>query len=241
MKTVAIVQARMGSTRLAGKTMMEVVGKPAIWHLMHRLAWAKRLDTVVLATTQAAVDDPLAAYAAQQGWALFRGSQDDVLDRYFRAACAHGTGPGDVIVRVTGDDILTDPRIVDLVVDLLIAHQPLAAHASNDRSAGFPYGAGVEAFTFDALQTAWQEAWLPAQREHVTPFIRKNPDRFPFVEIRSNLDFSHLRFSIDYIEDLEFNRQIFERLFKQDDRPFGLADIIGCIARYHLKHPRSGE
>ena len=237
MKTVAIIQARMGSTRLPGKALAEIVGQPAIWHLFRQLSESRYLDSVVLATTKSVQDDPLAAYGVAQGWRVFRGSEHDVLDRYYRAAVDAGCGDGDVIVRVTGDDILVDPEIVDRIVEFYLSHQPAIEHASNNRTPGFPYGADVEVFSFRALEQAWRSATLPEEREHVTPYIRRHQELFPYVELKSPMDYSRVRLSIDCPEDLEFNRRLFAVLYQETQPAFHLKDIIRCIEMHDLKHP----
>ncbi len=150
---------------------------------MNRLTQARTLDSVVLAIPDALTDDPLAQLAAAEGWLFFRGSEEDVLDRYYHAACWAELNPGDAIVRVTGDDIMTDPGLIDTVVHLFWCCQPRVHHASNNRVRSFPYGADVEVCSFQALEEAWKEAGRPEEREHVTSFIRSNPGRYPFVEV----------------------------------------------------------
>lgn len=233
---VAIVQARLGSTRLPGKTMMEIAGKPAISHLMNQLGHSRRLDSIVLATTTNTIDDRLVDLARKEGWSVFRGSEDDVLDRYYQAAKQAGCSASDVVVRVTGDDILVDPEILDQVVELLLSHWPEVRYASNNLNLSFPFGADVEAFSFEALEQAWKEARDPDEREHVTPYIRKHQDRFPNVELRSLVDHSHIRIAIDYPQDMEFMRQLIERLFDDYQPPFHVRDLIRCIEKYGLRH-----
>lgn len=240
-RTVAIVQARMSSTRLPGKVLMEVAGRPAIWHLMDRLAQGRTLDRVVLAIPEGAADDPLAHVATAEGWTCFRGSEQDVLDRYYRAACWVGIGPGDAIVRATGDDIMIDPRLVDVVVDLFWAAQPGVHHASSNRVPSLPYGADVEVCSFQALEEAWKEANQPEEREHVTPFIRSNPARYPFVEVRSSEDRSWLRLSIDEAADLEFNRQVFARLYRPGHPAFSWQDVVRVVERGEVRFEARGR
>jgi spore coat polysaccharide biosynthesis protein SpsF len=232
----------MGSSRLPGKALVEIIGRPAIWHLFQQLRNARRVQDFILATTSNPADDPLATYATGQSWRVFRGSEQDVLDRYYQAAVQAGCTGSDVIVRVTGDDILADPEIVDRVVDLMLADCGGVTHASNNRTARFPYGADVEAFTFAALEQAWREAELPREREHVTPYIRNHPEQFPYAEMTSPEDLSHIRLSIDYPEDLEFNRALFKRLYQEMQPPFHLRDVIRCIEKYDVRHPaRTGR
>ena len=240
-QTVAIVQARMSSTRLPGKVLMEVAGRPAIWHLMDRLAQARSLDVVVLAIPNGPADDPLTRLAAAEGWTCFRGSEQDVLDRYYRAACRVGICHGDAIVRATGDDIMIDPRLVDVVVDLFWAAQPGVHHASNNRVPSFPYGADVEVCSFQALEEAWKEANQPEDREHVTPFIRSNPVRYPFVEVRCSEDRSWLRLSIDEAADLEFNRQVFAQLYRPGHPAFSWQDVVQAVERREVPFEARGR
>ena len=236
MRVIAIVQARMGSSRLPGKVMMDVCGRPAIWHLMEQLRHARRLDGVVLATTTKPADDRLSLYAHQQDWNVYRGSEDDVLGRYYEAAIDFGCVTGDVIVRVTGDDILTDPEIVDQVVELYASHQPHVKHASNNRVPTYPHGADIEVFAFDALEQAWRQASADEEREHVTPYIRNNPEMFPYVDMQLPEDLFHIRLTIDYPEDLEFNRWLFQAMYREGRPPFYLRDILRCIEKYSIAH-----
>jgi len=236
-KKIAIVQARMGSTRLPGKSLSEIAGKPAIYHLFKQLSHSRYLNQVVLATTTNRGDDSLVAYAQQQKWHIYRGSEDDVLDRYYHAAVNQNCSSEDIIVRVTGDDIFVDPEIVDGLLEYFMSRQPAVKHACNNRTATYPYGADVEIFSFDALYLAWQHAELPEEREHVTPYIRNHPELFPFIEIKLPEDLSHIRLSIDYPEDLEFNRRLYKLLIKKHQPPIHLDHIVECIAMNDLKHP----
>ncbi len=236
---VAIVQARMGSSRLPGKTMAEVVGRPAISHLMKQLSFSRRLDEIVLATTTSAIDDLFVDYAREQNWRIFRGSENDVLDRYYQAARKVGCSRNDVVVRVTGDDILVDPEVVDQVIDLFLSRWPEVRYASNNLSRSFPFGADVEVLSFEALEQAWREARQPEEREHVTPYVRNHPEIFPNVELRSPMDHSHIRIAIDYPEDLRFMRQVFEKLYEKGQPPFHIKDLLECIEEYDLRHEGS--
>jgi spore coat polysaccharide biosynthesis protein SpsF len=238
MKFCAIIQARMGSTRLPGKAMADICGNPAIWHLMKQLRYASKLDQVILATTTNPLDDSLVAYARLQKWHVFRGSEDDVLDRYYKAAKRLYLTDKDIIIRITGDDILVDPGMVEQLVDLLVSNLPRVEHVSNNRIRSFPYGADVEVFSFSALERAWKEAKFPNEREHVTPYIRNHPEIFRYLDLRSPVDYSSIYLSIDSPEDLRFNQEIFKRLYETSQPPFHLQQIINCINRYKIKHKR---
>lgn len=236
---VAVVQARMGSSRLPAKALAEIAGRPAIGHLFSQLGETQCLDERVLATTELDEDAELAAYATAEGWSVFRGDSEDVLDRYYQAALAIGCSDHDVVVRITGDDILIDPDIVEQLVSLYVSGQPTTAYVSNTRTAGFPYGAGAEVFSFGALRTAWQEARTPREREHVTPFIIGRPGRFPHRELLPAADFSHVYLSIDTFADLEFNRRLLELLHVRGRPPFHLDEVLACIEEHSLSRERA--
>lgn len=239
MKTFAIIQARMGSTRLPGKAMADILGRPAIWHLFNQLRCASRLDQFILATTTNPLDDPLVAYAEEQNWQVYRGSENDVLDRYYQAAKQLECTDQSIIVRVTGDDILVDPAIIDQLIDLFLRNRPRIEHVSNNRVRTFPYGADVEVFSFSALERAWREAILPVEREHVTPYIRNYPEIFPYIDLKSSVDYSSVYLSIDYPEDLLFNQEIIKQLYQISQPPFHLQKIVSCINKFNIKHKRS--
>ena len=204
MKIVAIVQARMGSTRLPDKVMKVVVGAPLISLLLQRLRGARRLTEIVVATTDAAADDPFSAYLAGKNIPVFRGSVADVLDRYYQAAVG---AAADVVVRITGDCPLVDPALVDRVITALLEEG--ADYASNTNPATYPDGLDVEVFTFAMLKRAWNEAQLPAQREHVTPYM-KEATGVRRVNITHSADLSRGRWTVDEPADLAVIQSVFE-------------------------------
>lgn len=218
MKTVAIVQARMGSTRLPNKVMSLIVGKPLIELLLTRLSNARSIDEIVVATSVNTRDDILAKHVENIGYKVFRGSENDVLERYFQVAVALGA---DVIVRITGDCPLIDPTIVDSTVLLRI--KAAADYASNTTPPSFPDGLDTEVFTMESLATAHAQATTSAQREHVTPFIKESV-QFRTVNLKSAVDLSLMRWTVDEPADLEVVRNVFEHFEPRTD--FGLSDII---------------
>jgi spore coat polysaccharide biosynthesis protein SpsF len=195
---VAIVQARMGSSRLPGKVLLNLGSRPVLDWVVTRLERASTVGAVVVATSRKPADDAIEAICRQRGWALFRGSEEDVLDRYYEASLSY---PCDVVVRVTADCPLVDPGIVDEVVRA-VWRSPAADYASNvidPRT--FPRGLDVEAFTPDALAAAWRQdrsGW----REHVTPFLYRNPDRFRLRRVAHPEDLSRYRWTLDTPADL---------------------------------------
>lgn len=228
-KALVIIQARMGSTRLPGKVMKTINGRPAIWHLLERLKYCREIDRLIIATTESPNDLPLAKLAQKEGWDIFRGSEENVLERYYFTAKAYGAEPDDLIVRVTGDDILTDPSMVDLMVSMYRVGQPVIHHVSNNRETTFPYGADCEAFSFYSLTKAYDHAKTKHEREHVTPYIRKHPELFPYMEVRWSFDKSNLYLSIDTEDDLRLNREIFSKLQQSTSDTFSLNDVIAYL------------
>jgi glutamate-1-semialdehyde 2,1-aminomutase len=205
MKTVAIVQARFGSTRFPGKVLRPLAGRPLIELLLARLSRAKQVDEIVLATSSETQDDPLAAHAQKLGFAVFRGSEADVLDRYHGAAqWCHA----DVVVRITGDCPLVDPALVDSVVSAFKSSN--VDYASNADPPTYPDGLDVEVFTTQALQSTWQRARRPMEREHVTVYMRES-GQFRVLAVRNDVDLSGARLTVDEPPDLEVVAAVLER------------------------------
>ncbi|HZW30750.1 MAG TPA: glycosyltransferase family protein [Isosphaeraceae bacterium] len=206
-RTVAIVQARLGSTRLPGKVLLDLAGAPMLARVVHRVRRAGSLDEVVIATTTEPADDALAALCTAEGWPCFRGSRDDVLDRYYRAALQH---QADLVVRVCADCPLIEPAIIDRVVGELRECRPRADYACNVLPRPtYPLGLDVEAFWFETLSGVWREDRNPAWREHVTPFVYHHPARFAIQGVLHDRDLSAMRWTVDTPEDLELMRRIY--------------------------------
>lgn len=218
MKVVTIVQARMGSTRLPGKVLKPICGKPLIGLMLARLAQSKRIDEIILATSTDDSNDPLQAYVESLGFKVFRGDEQDVLSRYYLAAKQAGA---DVIVRVTGDCPLLDPDIVDTVIDDFL--QKKVDYSSNIAPPTFPDGLDTEVFSFSALEAAQKEARQVHDREHVTPYIRENA-KFLKSAITNTEDLSNERWTVDESDDFEVVRAIFEHFHPRVD--FGWKEIL---------------
>lgn len=206
-RTVAVIQARMSSTRLPGKVLMPVAGRESILFMCDRVRRAGSVDMLCVATSDDPSDDPLANCLADAGIPCIRGSLNDVLARFAMAARAFDA---QTVVRLTGDCPLIDPDLIDQVVQRL--HVDGLDYVSNIDPPTFPDGLDAEAMTMTALETADREARRATEREHVTPFIRENPHRFRAGHVRSPVDLSGLRWTIDYSDDLEFVRTLIGKL-----------------------------
>lgn len=217
MKTVAIVQARMGSTRLPGKVMLDLGGRPMIDLLLERLARAQMVDEIVVATTTDGPDDVLADHLNARGYAVHRGSPTDVLDRYYQAARATAA---DVVVRVTGDCPLIDPQLVDAVI--IKFNDAGVDYASNVGPPTFPDGLDTEVFSFAVLERAAREATASFDREHVTPYLRE-PGRFSAINVAGSSDLSAQRWTVDEASDLEVVRAVVTHFAPRTD--FGFEEV----------------
>lgn len=215
----AIVQARMGSTRLPEKVMRQVLGRPLLFYLIERLRSSKMIEKIVLATTVNPNDQIIADYAKEQGIAVYRGSEADVLDRYYQAAKENGL---DTIVRITADCPMHDPQIMDEVIKRFV-DVPESDFVATGPT--YPEGFDVEVFSFKALSEAWNEAKLISEREHVTPYIKKLADKFKIEILSFEPDLSHLRLTVDEEVDFQVIKGLMERLYKPD-RLFGLKDLL---------------
>jgi spore coat polysaccharide biosynthesis protein SpsF len=212
MKTVAVIQARTGSTRLPGKVLLPLLGEPVLAHVVRRTSRATRLDLVVVATSVASGDDAIEALAVASGWPLVRGSEEDLLGRYLLASRTFGA---DRVVRITSDCPLIDPSLINGVVAALDASG--ADYASNTLPPRtYPRGLDVEAFTSEALETAAREDHDPASREHATPYLYRHPERFRIVAVPGTVDHSRHRWTLDTPEDLALIERIYDALGRDD-------------------------
>lgn len=207
MKVVAIVQARTGSTRLPGKVLRDLCGKPMLARVLERLRRATRVDEVLVATSTLPGDDAIADFCAEQGWRCFRGSESDVLDRYARAA---HEAAADVIVRITADCPLIDPGVVDEVVAAFLNSEPPVDYACNFHPARtFPRGLDAEVFSREVLDRCAREVTDPSGREHVTSWIYRHPEQFRLTGIASPDDQSAHRWTVDTPEDFALVQTIY--------------------------------
>jgi spore coat polysaccharide biosynthesis protein SpsF len=217
---VAIVQARLGSSRLPGKTLEILFDKPLLGHILERIAAAKTIDHIVVATTTSGIDDALIPVARQFGADVYRGSENDVLDRFYQTSRKFG---GSVIVRITADDPFKDPEVIDHAVNL---RRDLGVdYCSNTLRPTFPEGIDIEVFSNSALERAQLQAGLQSEREHVTPYIWKRPTEFSIHNFSAPTDLSYFRWTIDYAADLEMARAVYRHLYPRK-RIFLMDDIL---------------
>jgi len=222
---VAIIQARVGSTRLPNKVFLELAGKPLIWHVCNRLKKSTRIDKIVLATTVSKADYALAEWAIENEISLFRGSEDDVLSRYYHAAFE---AKADVITRITADDPFKDAHVIDKVVDLLTKNK--LDFAFNNYPPSFPEGLDTEVFTFQALEKAYLNSVDPFEREHVTQYFYRNREMFKMENLSYGENISHLRWTIDREEDYRMAKRVYDNLYTEN-KMFWMEDILEFLKR----------
>lgn len=204
-RVVAIVQARMGSSRLPGKVLADVQGKPMLRWLLDRVMVVKEIDEVVVATTTNPEDDVLEEWLNDNEVFCFRGSEGDVLGRFYH--CAQDWSP-DLVVRITADDPLKDPGLISRAISFILADKTID-YCSNTLAPTYPEGLDIEVFRYTALVRAYCNATLLSEREHVTPYIWKHPDKFKLYGFRYEIDLSCWRWTVDNSLDLDFIRAIY--------------------------------
>lgn len=215
MKTAAIIQARMGSTRLPGKVMLPLDGSHVLTHDVQRVRKADTVDEVIVATSTETADDIVARYADDAGATVFRGSEDDVLDRVFSAAT---DANAETVVRITGDCPLIDADVINTMVNRLAAEE--IDYCSNTFERTFPRGLDVEAFTYESFECVYENAKEPHHREHVTTYYRENDDQFDLVSVTSEeifdeswmQDRADIRLTLDEADDYELLREVYDQV-----------------------------
>lgn len=221
---VAIIQVRMGSTRLPKKVLAEIECKPMLWHIIERVKRAKRIDKIIVATTDLQEDKKVVDVATTAGVDYFTGNEKDVLDRYYQAA---KNFKADIIVRITGDCPVVDPELIDKTIDFFMKGN--YDHVSTAYpKATFPDGLDIWVFSFQALERAWKEAVLPSEREHVAPYMWKHRELFKIATFQNDEDLSNMRWTVDEQIDLKFIRAIYKRLYKPG-KLFLMKDILNLL------------
>lgn len=225
-RIVASIEARMNSSRLPGKVLMDIHGKPALARLVDRLRTSKTLTDIILATSENPSDDVLADWGRGYGLAVFRGSEEDVLDRVVQAQTAMQS---DIVVEVTGDCPMLDPEIIDLGVESFLVNP--CDIVTNARIESYPMGIDVQVYRRSDLETVAAQIDDPAVREHVTLYFYENPDRYRCIHLLAppSLRWPGLRCQLDYPEDLAFIRAVYGELMPVQGPNFGLSAIIELL------------
>lgn len=231
MKVAAIIQARTGSTRFPSKVFALLANKPLLWHIVNRLTFSKKIDEIVIATTTNLNDDRIESWAIENEVKVFRGSEEDVLARYYEAAkfCE-----ADIIVRITADDPFKDPVIIDEVIELL--QQENLDFAYNNNPPSFPEGLDTEVFTFSAIEKAYNNAKDDFEREHVTQYFYRNPTLFKHKNYAYSENKSYLRWTLDTLQDYEMVKEVYHHLYKE-----GSIFLMNDIFKLLELHPAIAE
>ena len=233
MKVTAIIQARMGSTRLPGKILKTVNGKTLLEYQLERVRQAKTIDKIIVATTVKETDQPIIDLCEKLGIDYYRGSEHDVLSRYYETAKTYHS---DVIIRLTSDCPIIDPSVIDKTVQHFLNNQESVDYVSNTLERTYPRGLDTEVFSFAALKKAYNEAVLPRDREHVTAYFYTNPNLFKLQNVKNKYSNHNYRWTVDTEEDFELVRLILMELYNPD-KIFYLEDVIELLKQ----HPEWNE
>lgn len=226
MNVLALLMARMSSSRFPGKALRPILGRPMIGLQLERLRRAKCFDALILATSTDPSDDSLAAFAESAGLPCFRGALDDVADRIYRASKPHAPRH---VLRIGADCPFLDGDHLGALVGLHLAENNDWTNTYFEES--WPDGMDAEIYSFPCLERVWREAKLPSEREHVAPFIENRRGEFRIDVLRAPQDYSHLRWTVDHPEDYEMARRVFEELYPANPN-FGFRDILDFFARH---------
>ena len=230
-KVVAIVQARMGSTRLPGKVMKKIMGRSMLWHIVNRIEKSKFIDKTIIATTRDKKDDVIEDFANKYHLGIYRGSENDIVDRFYNAAEKYNA---DVIVRIWGDCPLIDPEIIDYTMEKFLSYK--ADYANNFNPPTFPVGMNVEIYSFNTLEQIWKETNNPFFREYPFEYIYANQNSFRAIYAKNDRDLSDIHWTVDYIEDFELIKFFFVKLYSKH-KVFNMKNILDLID----KHPELRE
>ena len=224
MTTGCIIQARMGSTRLPGKVLMKLDKQNTVLdYVIQQLKHCKNIEKIIIATTSLKEDDVIETFAKNNNILYFRGNSLDVLDRYYQCAKLYNLT---IIIRITADNPLIDPNIVEKVLTEFKLHS--YDYVSNVVVRSFPYGTETEVFSFDALEKGWNNAKNDNEREHVTPYFYNNPKKFKVHNVQHQNDLSLFRWTVDQIEDFTLVKNIISKI---DKRPILMDDIMSLLTK----------
>jgi len=226
MKVVGTIQVRMSSTRLPGKALKPICDKPMLWHLVRRVQEAKSIDDVIVATTFNKEDDILERFAVDNDLRVYRGSENDIVDRIFNAGKENDA---DIVVRVWGDCPLIDPDLIDIV--LLRFIEGSYDFATNSHPPTYPFGMNIQVYSMSALERIWNETTDMFYRQYPHEYIYANHDSFKTMYDRNDIDLSNIHLTVDYIEDFELVTEIFKHLYN-DRKTFHLGDIVKLLENH---------
>lgn len=210
MKIVAIIQARMGSTRLPGKILKKVLEKPLLEYQIERVKRAKLVDEIVIATTTNNSEQPIIDFCEKHSILYYRGSEEDVLSRYYEAAKEY---KADTIIRLTSDCPIIDPVVIDKIIEYYTDNQPLYNYVSNTINRTYPRGYDTEVISYKALENVYQRATSKSEKEHVTSYVFQNPHLFHIEQILNGTDHSNFRLTVDTYEDFVLISKIITSLY----------------------------
>ena len=222
----AMIQARMGSSRLPGKVMMDVVGKSLLEHIIDRINFSEKIDKIIIISGEGIENEPIKNLCEKLKVDYFLGDEDDVLNRYYQAAINFNLNDDDSIVRITADCPLIDPYIVDRVIAKHLGSN--YDYTTNTLVRSFPDGLDCEVFTFPLLKDIWKKARLKSEREHVTLFIKNNPENYKLGNIKQDRNLSELRWTVDEKEDFILISKIYECLYPQK-KLFLMDDVLKLL------------
>lgn len=233
LRIIAIIQARMSSSRLPGKVLKPILGISMLEHIVKRLQYVSAIDQTVVATSEELSDDPIYYLCRENKIACYRGSLDDVLERFYQAALLY---KANTVIRITGDCPCVDPRLVANLINFYLDggfdHAGIATGAGAVFEENrFPNGLDAECFSFAALEKAYKEASKSSDREHVTPYIWRNKDIFECGSLKPEKDYSYIRLSVDHEQDFEVITKIYEKLYEPNNEPFLMEDIIALLGK----------
>lgn len=231
MKTVCIIQTRIGSTRLPGKVLKKMCDKSVLEHDIDRLRRVKNIDKIIIATTILEKDNAIVDESKRLKVTCYRGAEEDVLSRYYYAAKENNA---DIIVRVTSDCPLIDSEVTEKIIQYYLDNSEKYDYVSNTIDRTYPRGLDTEVFSFKALEKAFNEAISERDREHVTPYIWDNSNLFRLYQYKNEEDYSELRWTLDTVEDLELINRIYTILYPRKCNDFNMKDVI----ELYKEHPK---
>lgn len=221
--TLIICQARYASTRLPGKVLLKILGKPLLWYLIKRLEKVKTQNQLIIATSNSNSNQPIIDFLENYDVTYYAGSENDVLDRFYQTSKEFN---GDIIVRITADCPLMDPKIIDRGLEIFLGGN--YDYVSNVHPPTFPNGFDIEIFSFKTLETSWKNAKLKSEREHVTPYVYNNPEKFIMKNFTHRMDLSNYRLTVDTSEDFVVVSKIIE-IFHDRWKEFDLEDVMNYL------------